>query len=548
MSLSEPPQTSSSGDYDTMPSFVGRYEVLAPIASGGMAVVYLARSLGVGGFEREVALKVTHAHLRENKAFVDDLLEEAKLAVRIRHPNVVSVLDVGDDAAGLFLVMDYVEGDTLASLVRASHGLGSPLPARIGFRLLVDVLSGLHAAHELRDDAGRPVGLVHRDFSPQNILIGIDGNARLSDFGIAKAATRLGNTTTGVVKGKLAYMSPEQARGQPLDRRSDIWAAGVVAWEIAAGARLYDADNEAATILRIVSERPPPARSVNIDVPEEIDRVIGTALTTDREHRCPNALTFARQLGAAAQAHDMLASLEEAAAVVSELAAPVLERRRAKIRMIQEARARSIPVKMRRKATASDAASKETSSDRRGAGVTPPSTITPAPLPSEPTPPARPRKAVAIATGVLVLSVIVAAVLVRAAGKDVAPATVSSQPAASAVATVAPSSASADGSRPAALEFLTVSADLPFKSLAIEGRVMEIAPPSARMGVQISADEFAHGISVEATSVDGRVARVICEAGQRTVAIRFAPVRGQGTMGTAPSARLPFAPNPYSGK
>src|SRR5580704_13773364 len=189
-----------------------------------MATVYLARTVGPGGFTTEVALKLTHAHLRENPEFSHDLLEEAKLVARIRHHNVVPVIDVGEDPRGIYLVMEYVEGDSLAGLFKRA-GSTRPIPLAIAARFMLDALEGLHAAHELRDEAGQLLGLVHRDFTPHNILIGTDGVARLADFGIAKAATRLGNTRMGMVKGKIAYMPPEQAKGLTLDRRCDVWAA-----------------------------------------------------------------------------------------------------------------------------------------------------------------------------------------------------------------------------------------------------------------------------------------------------------------------------------
>src|SRR5215472_6678239 len=152
-----------------LPDRIGRYEILLPLASGGMGTVYLARARGVGGFEREVAVKLLHAHLRDAPGSGLELIEEAKLAVRIRHPNVVPMLDVGDDPLGMFLVMDYIEGDTLSGLQRRAAAAGDALPIRISLRVLIDALAGLHAAHELKDEASNPLGLVHRDFSPQNI-------------------------------------------------------------------------------------------------------------------------------------------------------------------------------------------------------------------------------------------------------------------------------------------------------------------------------------------------------------------------------------------
>jgi serine/threonine-protein kinase len=283
------------------PERVGPYELLLPIASGGMAKVFLARKRGAGDFRRNVALKLTHAHLREQPGWAIELVEEAKLAARIRHPNVVQVLDVEDDPAGVFLVMEYVEGDTLAALTRYADEHGERVPLDIAMRILCDALAGLHAAHELRDDAdNRPVGLVHRDFTPQNILVGIDGVTRLTDFGVAKAATRVTFTTTGVVKGKLSYMSPEQARAQPVDRRSDVWAAGVIAWELVTGARLRpESQDPVAAIVDLASRPPRRAREVNPEVPPALDEAIAGALVIDRARRWPTAEAFRERLVAA---------------------------------------------------------------------------------------------------------------------------------------------------------------------------------------------------------------------------------------------------------
>jgi serine/threonine-protein kinase len=305
-----------------VPERIGRYEILVRIASGGMATVYLARAHGAAGFERDVAIKLTHAHLRESTDFARELLEEAKLAVRIHHANVVQVLDVGDDPVGLFLVMEYVEGDTLSGLMRRASAGGAPLPPSLGLRILLDALAGLHAAHELKDDAGNVVGLVHRDFSPQNILVGLDGVARLIDFGIAKAATRLGQTRTGIVKGKVAYMAPEQTRGQPVDRRCDVWAAGVIAWELFAGRRLHDASiDDVGLIFRIATETPPRLRSIRADVPVAIDEAVARALSPNLDERFSTAAAFAQELSRAVRASGMpIADASDVAGHVEKVA------------------------------------------------------------------------------------------------------------------------------------------------------------------------------------------------------------------------------------
>jgi eukaryotic-like serine/threonine-protein kinase len=313
-----------------VPERIGRYEILLPIASGGMATVYLARSRGVGGFERDVALKLTHAHLRDNADFAADLLAEAKLAVRIRHPNVVPVLDVDDDPLGLFLVMEYVEGDTLANIRRRAAKAKLAIPRAIGMRIIIDALSGLHAAHELRDETGDLVNLVHRDFSPQNILVGLDGIAKLTDFGIAKVTSHLGDTKSGLVKGKMGYMSPEQAQSRPLDRRCDVWAAGIVAWELAASRRLYPSDTDVGTLLKVVTEQPPLVSTVNPDVPPAVEAVIARALTMDLSKRMPSALVFVRELRAAMRESGEIADHEQVGEFVANLVGSKLAERRAR--------------------------------------------------------------------------------------------------------------------------------------------------------------------------------------------------------------------------
>jgi len=254
--------------------------------------VYLARTRGVAGFEREVALKLVHAHLRGDEESRLHLLEEARLAARIRHPNVVSVTEVDADAVGVFLVMDYVEGEALSGLVRMLRDHNHRLPTRLIARIMNDALAGLHAAHELRDKQNQLVGLVHRDFSPQNILVSIEGVARLADFGVAKAASRTVRTKTGLVKGKVAYMSPEQARGHRVDRRCDVWAAGVVVWELVTGRKLYDHEDDVATLLSVVTEEPPRLAQVLQGVPASLDEAVSYALTSDVTRRCPSAETL----------------------------------------------------------------------------------------------------------------------------------------------------------------------------------------------------------------------------------------------------------------
>jgi serine/threonine-protein kinase len=272
---------------------VGPYELLFPIASGGMATVYLARKRGAGGFEKTTALKLTHAHLRSDPNWASELVEEAKLASLVQHPNVVRVHDVEDDPHGVFLVMDYVEGDTLGGLIAKAVRQGDRLPHAIALRILDDALRGLHAVHELRDAADAPLGVVHRDFTPQNILVGVDGRARLTDFGVAKAATRLSFTSTGLVKGKTGYMAPEQIRGVTLDRRCDVYAAGVVAWEALSGRRMANLDMDpVAALVDAATREAPRLRDVWPEAPPALDEAIAGALALDCARRWPTAEAF----------------------------------------------------------------------------------------------------------------------------------------------------------------------------------------------------------------------------------------------------------------
>jgi eukaryotic-like serine/threonine-protein kinase len=318
-----------------MPERVGRYEIVLPIAKGGMATVYLARASGVGGFDRYMALKLTAAHLREDPAFAAHLIEEAKLVSNLRHTNIVPVYDVGECEHGVFLVMEYVPGDSYSGIRRLASQAGEELPKRVALRILVDALNGLHTAHEQSDEDGNAQNLVHRDFSPQNILVGTDGISRLTDFGIAKAASRISTTGAGLIKGKLRYVAPEQARGEELDRRTDIWAAGVIAWELVTGQKLVHVDQNESVV--IPKTDPPRARSIDPAIATEMDDAIAGALRVDRTQRTKTAQAFARALTAAANKAGMLADADEVADHVARLAGPLLSERRT---LLAEARRR----------------------------------------------------------------------------------------------------------------------------------------------------------------------------------------------------------------
>ncbi len=290
-----------------------RFELLSEIASGGMATVFLARLVGVAGFQRLVAIKRLHPHLAKDPDFVDMFLDEARLAARIHHPNVVSIQEVGQNEHGYYLVMDYVEGATLGKLLTRAAREGRRIPADVSIRIMLDTLAGLHAAHELEGDDGRLLEIVHRDVSPQNILLGADGVGRLSDFGVARAQAKVSVTKTGQLKGKLAYMAPEQARGKRVDRRADLFACGIVLWESLALRRLFKGDSDAEVLNKVLHEQIPGLRSASPTVSAALEAVVARALAREPDDRFPTALAFAEALEEVAKAQGMLATARDVA-------------------------------------------------------------------------------------------------------------------------------------------------------------------------------------------------------------------------------------------
>lgn len=321
------------------PLRLGNYEPLFELAAGGMATVYIARQVGAGGFERIVVLKRVHRHLLGNREFTDMFRDEGRVASMIRHANVVAVNDVVESDNELFLVMDYVEGSTLATVRKTANEQKRVFEPRVVVRIVIDALAGLHAAHEARDMKGRQLEVVHRDISPQNIVLGVDGISRIIDFGVAKARHRLTETKSGSVKGKYGYMSPEQARGQPVDRRTDLFAIGTVMHEMLTGKRLFRGENELDTIRRIVEAPIEPPSKDNPLVPTALDAVVQRALERSPEQRFQTAPEFIEALERACPP----ASAREAAALLQEVCGPRIEERAEVIRSILEGRAPPLP-------------------------------------------------------------------------------------------------------------------------------------------------------------------------------------------------------------
>jgi len=284
-------QQPSSHAYRT----IGRYRVYSELASGGMATVHLGCMLGPAGFSKLVAIKCLHEQFALESEFVAMFLDEARLTSSIHHPNVVASLDVVAEQGELLVVMEYVHGESLAALLRTSRQTGDVPPLPVVTRIICDALEGLHAAH-VASLAGRCLNIVHRDVSPQNIMVGADGNTRVLDFGIAQAAVRSQVTASGTVKGKIAYMSPEQLQNRRVDARTDVFAAGVVLWEALTGKRLFFAPDprDSADLIMNASIVPPTA--IVPTLPSELDRVVLKALARDAGQRFDSAHDFAEAL------------------------------------------------------------------------------------------------------------------------------------------------------------------------------------------------------------------------------------------------------------
>ncbi len=305
-------------------------------ASGGMATVHLGRLLGPVGFSRHVAIKQLHANYAADPEFASMFVDEARLAGRIRHPNVVQALDVVTSQGELFVVLDYVHGESLARLTAATTARGETVAPAIAGAILFGVLEGLHAAHEARDEQGRPLDLVHRDVSPQNVLVGSDGVARVLDFGVAKARGRLQITRPGEVKGKLGYMAPEQLKGAAT-RQTDIFAAAVVLWEALAGKRIFAGESEAETLAKMIAVDVVSPRIHAPAVPPALEEVVMKGLARDPASR----FATAREMALALRSSVAIASSIEVGAWVERLAHEELDVRAARIATI-EASAREL--------------------------------------------------------------------------------------------------------------------------------------------------------------------------------------------------------------
>jgi len=278
---------------------VGGYEILSKLSQGGMATLYLATRGGASGFSKHVAVKVVHEHLAVDQTFVEMFVDEALLSARIHHPNVVHIEELRELDGQHFLVMEYVSGVSLHQLVRRLSRLGRRMTPELAVYIAVQVADGLHAAHELKDANGRLEGLVHRDVSPQNVLLAWEGYVKLIDFGVAKARSRFQQTTSASLKGKVRYMAPEQARGLDVDRRTDVYALGIVLWEMLTMRPRFEGANDFALLDQVRSPEHVPVRAYNAAVSPGLDAVLKKALSPQLQDRFPTAQEFRRALAIA---------------------------------------------------------------------------------------------------------------------------------------------------------------------------------------------------------------------------------------------------------
>jgi serine/threonine-protein kinase len=301
-------------------TMLGKYTLVRKLATGGMAEVFLARADGPMGFQKQLVVKRILPHFAEDQQFVQMFLGEARLAAQLNHPNLVQIFDFGQADGQYYLAMEYIDGPNLRVLNRAMRESDGPVPLAIAARIICLAAEGLHFAHELRDEDGRPTNLVHRDISPDNVLVSRTGGVKVVDFGIAKASTQPHLTKSGVIKGKMAYMPPEQLAREELDRRADIFALGVVLYELVVGSMPFDATSEVSIIQAIMGQGPlERVRAHRPDVPPELDAIIARCLEKNRELRYATCLDLQRDLERFIQSTGQVVSSGDVGALVSRL-------------------------------------------------------------------------------------------------------------------------------------------------------------------------------------------------------------------------------------
>ncbi len=273
-----------------------RYKVIEKIASGGMAEVFRAESAGLEGFKKTVAIKRVLPHLAEKKQFIGMFLDEARLSAHLSHSNCVQVFDIGVGDNTYFIVMEYVDGSDLKGVIEYRKRLGQAFPVEEACLVCVRICEGLSYAHEVTDSRGQGMHIVHRDMSPPNVLITRHGEVKIVDFGLAKANSQLEKSEPGIIKGKFSYLSPEAAQGLPVDAKTDIFAVGIILWELLAGRRLFLGESDIETVRMVQQARIPSIRQYNQRVPADLEAVLAKALAQDPRQRYQTARDLGRDL------------------------------------------------------------------------------------------------------------------------------------------------------------------------------------------------------------------------------------------------------------
>jgi serine/threonine-protein kinase len=293
--LSDPLPSEAMGEAGA-PAHIGRYEIVGRLAAGGMAEVFLARLKGPHGFETPVVIKRILPHLALDQNVIEMFLDEARIIANLRHPNLIHVHELGRDGGDLFIAMEFLSGETLSGLCRRLASRKELLDPTLAAHIIAEACAGLHAAHEATSNDGRPLEIVHRDVSPQNIFVTYAGEIHVIDFGIATTADRVSRTEAGTVRGKFEYLAPEQLQSIPLDRRADIFALGVVLLELSSGRRVYKRASHAETLLAIVAQDVPKLTALRPDAPEALEAICSRALQKSRRERYQTAADMRREL------------------------------------------------------------------------------------------------------------------------------------------------------------------------------------------------------------------------------------------------------------
>ncbi|PKN54799.1 MAG: hypothetical protein CVU56_24630 [Deltaproteobacteria bacterium HGW-Deltaproteobacteria-14] len=278
-----------------LPQHFGKYILMRKIAMGGMAEIFKAKVTGTEGFEKDLVIKRILPHFTEDEAFVKMFIDEASITAKLQHPNIVQIFDFDVADGTYYIAMEYIEGRDLKDVLERSIKLGEPLSVAQCVWILMETSKGLHYAHT-KEYRGKPLNIVHRDISPSNVMVAFNGEVKLMDFGIAKAAQRSTKTMAGAVKGKVAYMSPEQARGKPLDGRSDLFALGIMLWEMLTGKRLFLAESDFETLTNVLKAEAPAPSTINPAVPADLDPIVLKCIEKKREDRYANVEAFNREL------------------------------------------------------------------------------------------------------------------------------------------------------------------------------------------------------------------------------------------------------------